>query len=260
MSQHTADTSSRTSGTAARLVAAGAILVGGLVHLQLYFDGYRSLPDPNLGRSFVLNGVASIVVAALLVFGRETLIRVAGLAVTIGTLAAFVISRQGDGIFGLRENGLSPSPQALVALVAELVALGALLLTFLPAVGGGTVLPLRAATALAGAVAVVGIAGSALFANTATSAAAVEVPTTPGSVAIAGFAFDQPTTTVAAGTTITWTNADGFAHSVVARDDTFRSDNLATGATFSHTFDAAGTYAYICGIHPSMAGTVVVTG
>ena len=36
-------------GTAARLLAAAAILVGGLVHLQLYFDGYRSLPDPNLG-------------------------------------------------------------------------------------------------------------------------------------------------------------------------------------------------------------------
>ncbi|MEQ1704091.1 MAG: cupredoxin family copper-binding protein, partial [Ilumatobacteraceae bacterium] len=181
-------------------------------------------------------------------------------AVTVGTLAAFVISRQGNGVFGLRENGLSPSPQALIALVAELVALGALLLTFLPAVGGGTVLPLRAATALAGAVAVVGIAGSALFANTATSAAAVDVADTPGSVAIAGFAFDGATTTVTAGSTITWTNADGFAHSVVARDATFQSDDLATGDTFAHTFDAPGTYAYICGIHPSMAGTVVVTG
>lgn len=255
-----ATSSSETPGTAARLTAAGAVLVGGLVHLQLYFDGYRSLPDANLGRSFVLNGVASIVIAALLVMGRDALVRLAGLAVTISTLAAFVISRQGEGIFGLRENGLSPSPQALIALVAELIALGALAATFLPAVGGGTVLPLRAATALAGAVTLVGIGGAVLWANTATPAAAVDVADTPGSVAIAGFAFDGATTTVAVGSTITWTNADSFAHSVVARDDTFKSDNLATGATFAHTFDAAGTYAYICGIHPSMAGTVVVTG
>lgn len=260
MNQPVATASSQTSGTAARLVAAAAVLVGGLVHLQLYFDGYRSLPDPNLGRSFVLNGVASIAIAALLVLGRDALIRMAALAVTLGTLAAFVLSRQGDGIFGLRETGLSPSPQALIALVAELAALAALAITFVPAVGGGTVLPLRAAAALAGAVALVGISGAVLWANTATSVAAIDVADTPGTVAITGFAFDGATTTVDPGAAITWTNADSFAHSVVARDDSFESENLATGASFTHTFDTPGTYAYICGIHPSMAGTVVVTG
>lgn len=252
-----AATSNQTPGTIARLAAAGAVLVGGLVHLQLYFDGYRSLPDPNLGRSFVANGIASIMVAAALVIRRDALTRLAGLAVTLGTLAAFAISRQGDGIFGLRESGLSPAPQALIALAVELVALTALTISFLPAVGGGTVLPRRVAAGLAGSFVAAGVAGAVLFSTTA--AAPVVVASAPGSVAIAGFAFDQPTTTVAVGTTITWTNADSFAHSVVARDDAFTSDDLATGVTFSHTFDAPGTYAYICGIHPSMAGTVVVT-
>jgi len=47
------------------LVAALAILVGGSAHLQLYFrGGYRSFPNANLGRSFLLNGVASVFVAA----------------------------------------------------------------------------------------------------------------------------------------------------------------------------------------------------
>jgi plastocyanin len=87
----------------------------------------------------------------------------------------------------------------------------------------------------------------------------VDAAPTASSVAIADFAFAPAQLTVAAGTTVTWTNSDGFAHTVDAADDTFVSEALDQGATFSHTFDAAGTFAYICGIHPSMAGTVVVT-
>jgi len=35
---------------------------------------------------------------------------------------------------------------------------------------------------------------------------------------------------------------------------------LEGGATFSHTFDEAGTYPYTCLIHPEMRGTVTVAG
>jgi len=34
---------------------------------------------------------------------------------------------------------------------------------------------------------------------------------------------------------------------------------MGTGATFSHTFASAGTFDYVCSIHPMMHGTVVVT-
>ena len=63
---------------------------------------------------------------------------------------------------------------------------------------------------------------------------------------------------LAVGDTVVWTNLDPFAHSVRASDQSFGSDPLNQGDTFSFTFPAAGSFAYICGIHPSMTGTVVV--
>ncbi|RPI09295.1 MAG: hypothetical protein EHM63_04945, partial [Actinobacteria bacterium] len=53
-----------------RYLGAVLLLIGGLVHLQLYFDGYRDFPNENLGRSFLLNAVASVVVASLLFLRR----------------------------------------------------------------------------------------------------------------------------------------------------------------------------------------------
>jgi len=50
------------------------------------------------------------------------------------------------------------------------------------------------------------------------------------------------------------------AHSVVSSDEPMRSPTLAGNAnTFSHTFTKPGRYAYNCGIHPFMHGTVDVT-
>jgi amicyanin len=79
------------------------------------------------------------------------------------------------------------------------------------------------------------------------------------SAAIALFAFDPPRLTVAAGTTVTWTNRDTVPHTV-AFDDMALADSppLELDDTFSVTFATPGTYAYHCGPHPSMVGTVVV--
>jgi len=77
-------------------------------------------------------------------------------------------------------------------------------------------------------------------------------------VSIAGFAFHPATLPVSAGATVTWTNADSTNHSVAWKDGTAGSDSLAAGASYSRTFDTPGTFAYACGIHPSMTGTVVV--
>lgn len=77
-------------------------------------------------------------------------------------------------------------------------------------------------------------------------------------VAIQEFAFGPSEIQVAVGDSVAWTNLDPFAHSVRADDQSFGSADLNQGDTFSFTFATAGSFAYICGIHPSMTGTVAV--
>ncbi len=80
------------------------------------------------------------------------------------------------------------------------------------------------------------------------------------SVSIVGMAFGPSTLTVKAGTTVTWKNNDGVAHTVTSDDGTsFDSGTLASGASFSFTANTAGTYAYHCTIHSGMKATLVVT-
>ena len=62
---------------------------------------------------------------------------------------------------------------------------------------------------------------------------------------------------VPAGTTVTWTFADGDTpHDV--KGDGFRSEVMRSG-TFRHTFDTPGTYDYRCTLHSQMTGRVIVT-
>lgn len=67
-----------------------------------------------------------------------------------------------------------------------------------------------------------------------------------------------PTFTVVAGTTVCWRNQDGWTHTVTSNTGVFDSGVIALGDTFSFTFDAAGSYAYHCELHPAMAGTINV--
>jgi plastocyanin len=83
------------------------------------------------------------------------------------------------------------------------------------------------------------------------------------SVIIQNFAFNPPNIVVPPGTTVTWVNADRAPHTVTATDPAgaFDSGTLQPGQSFSFTFTQPGTtYAYYCAIHPSMTGTVTVTG
>jgi plastocyanin len=75
-------------------------------------------------------------------------------------------------------------------------------------------------------------------------------------VSAEGFAFVPPELTVETGTTVTWTNADAALHTVVGSG--LSGELAASGGTFEHTFDEAGSFAYACTIHPSMTGTVTV--
>lgn len=82
---------------------------------------------------------------------------------------------------------------------------------------------------------------------------------TPVAMNIQNMAFEKSSVTVSVGTTVTWTNRDGAAHTVTSDGGLFGSDLLATGKSFSFTFTKEGIYRYSCGPHPSMQGTVVVS-
>ena len=78
-------------------------------------------------------------------------------------------------------------------------------------------------------------------------------------VKIDNFSFGPATITIAAGTTVTWTNNDDVPH-VVSSDDNkmFKSKALDTEDHFSFTFTKPGTYNYYCAIHPKMTAKIVV--
>ncbi len=81
--------------------------------------------------------------------------------------------------------------------------------------------------------------------------------------------FNPETITVAPGTTVTWENRGRNDHNIVPADDAQISqwgvvdkNDFQPKATYSHTFDRPGTYAYYCTLHGTkdkgMKGTVVV--
>jgi plastocyanin len=81
-------------------------------------------------------------------------------------------------------------------------------------------------------------------------------PAAPASVQIHDYAFAPKTLTVPVGTTVTWKNHDGDAHTVTGAG--LKSKSFGMDATYSYTFTKAGTFAYVCSLHPQMKGTVVV--
>lgn len=75
---------------------------------------------------------------------------------------------------------------------------------------------------------------------------------------IVGMAFPT-STTVKAGTIVTWVNKDGFNHTVTSDDGTTFNQTLGASASFSFTPAAAGNIPYHCNIHSSMKSTLIVT-
>ncbi|GAA3595912.1 cupredoxin family copper-binding protein [Kribbella ginsengisoli] len=80
-------------------------------------------------------------------------------------------------------------------------------------------------------------------------------------VDIKEFAFGPQDITVKVGTTVTWTNDDQDPHTVTSQngDGPLKSSTLQKGDKYEYKFTKAGTFGYLCTIHPFMTGTVVVT-
>jgi plastocyanin len=103
-----------------------------------------------------------------------------------------------------------------------------------------------------------------LLAITTSSPAVVAQPS-DATIGMKNFSFMPKTLTIAAGTTVVWTNTDEVFHTVTSDDKTtFDSGNMQPDAEFTSTFDTPGTYPYYCIPHGSaggvgMAGTIIVT-
>ncbi len=83
---------------------------------------------------------------------------------------------------------------------------------------------------------------------------------TGGAVQVREFDFDfaPASLTIAAGTTVTWTNEGPTIHTVGQKNGNWSSDVLKAGDKFSHQFQTPGTYTIYCTIHPLMQMTITV--
>lgn len=100
---------------------------------------------------------------------------------------------------------------------------------------------------------------------TSTAPASTTSPTAGGStVDVRTFAFTPQAITVAAGTTVSWRNADDILHKPTAGrpgapTGAFSVELAAKTGTGSATVATAGTIPYFCDFHESMTGEIVVT-
>jgi len=71
--------------------------------------------------------------------------------------------------------------------------------------------------------------------------------------------FDPAAKSINKGDTVVWTNQMSFDHTVTADEGGFDSKHIKAGKTFTHTFNAAGSFPYHCEIHTFMKGTITVS-
>ncbi len=87
----------------------------------------------------------------------------------------------------------------------------------------------------------------------------------PGTVLLTGFAFAPSAVSVAAGTSLAFTNQDSVKHELVEGENgtpasaTAPRSPVAPGETVSIPFAKAGTLTITCTIHPSMNLKVTIT-
>ena len=77
-------------------------------------------------------------------------------------------------------------------------------------------------------------------------------------ITIAGFAFGPGKHAATVGQPVTWLNNDDSPHQITVVSTKERSPIITKGQSAVLPFNTAGTYEYICGLHPNMKGTIEV--
>lgn len=117
--------------TAIRVAAAVLVVIGGVLHLNIWRTDYRGSKLPgSVPGSFVVkvgfpvNAAASLLLAiALVVLAERLVVVIAGVLFEAACILTLVLSR-GGGVFGWKEQGWGNKPTSvLVAEIAATVAL-----------------------------------------------------------------------------------------------------------------------------------------
>jgi hypothetical protein len=100
------------------LVVVGAALMvwSGVIHLQLWSDGYRTISV--IGPLFLIQGIGGIALAVVIAVFRRVVLMAAGAVMMAATAAGLLLS-VGIGLFGFQES--LAVPYAMSSLVVEFV-------------------------------------------------------------------------------------------------------------------------------------------
>jgi plastocyanin len=77
-------------------------------------------------------------------------------------------------------------------------------------------------------------------------------------VTIDGFEFHPSTVTVSKGDVVVWRNRDPVPHTATATAAGLDSAEIGPNGSFRFTATRAGRFEYVCTLHPTMKGMLVV--
>jgi hypothetical protein len=117
-----------TARLALRVAIGAAVAVSGVIHAYLYIDGYRYIPT--VGPGFLAQASIFCALAVLIVLGAPDWASWVAAVLSAGALIAFALSRT-VGLFGFTERGWQPSPEAALAVIAEVATLVLVAVAFL---------------------------------------------------------------------------------------------------------------------------------
>jgi len=109
----------------ARVAAALFVIVGGVIHFQLWRTGYRGIAY--IGPLFIANVAVSVVLMLAILLGGDVRVAAATMLFSIGSLAGLILSRT-TGLLGFTERAWTDmAVQATTAELGAVVALALLL-------------------------------------------------------------------------------------------------------------------------------------
>lgn len=258
----------KSRGWILRGLGAGLLLVTGAIHLDLYLTGYRHIPT--IGTLFLLQVIAAFALALVVLATSRRFVALAGAGFALSTLGGYILSLW-FGLFGFNEIRTTAGILAGLIEVCAFVVLAAAALFVAPpqhrahldVIARRTLAPLGALAILALVLAVANSPGMTTG-PVSTTANVGSATTMSIKVSIKNFMFTPAIFTVAPGAIIIVTNHDSVTHTFTAMPGssplgTFNSGNIGPGKTVTVTAPTkAGSYAYYCGIHNYMTGTLVV--